>query len=198
MRTFLATAIVGLMASFTDAASHRGSCSDSGIAGASGFNISTLSGRWYEIARDSDFADTANSCLVEDVTASSGLLNVKSSGYTVAEGWQQKTVLAAQRNNGRAEFVTYTEGETPDRSAATEVFILTGNASYLIEYLCYDLVPGYLYFDSIAVKARQPTLTDATLSAITSLIESRLPGYKAESLYYNHQCSVCPFNTIPQ
>ena len=69
MRSFAAVIIALLLGSSVEAGSGRGRCSDQQIGSVSKFKQSRIEGRWYEIARDSDFADTTKSCVSEDIYA---------------------------------------------------------------------------------------------------------------------------------
>ena len=57
------------------------------------FKQSRIDGRWYEIARDSDFADTTKSCVSEDIYINfNGTVTVAKNSYTLENGWEQNLV----------------------------------------------------------------------------------------------------------
>ena len=196
MRTFALTLSL-LLWTGVEASTHRGSCADNSVQGKSNFKQNQIEGRWYEIAKDRDFFDASQSCQSNEIsTNSDGTLSVARHGYSLSGGWDQKVFSAIKSANNRGEYITYSEGETPDKNAETDFsYVATDYDNWLIEYVCVDIVPNSYYIDSVSIKSRQTSIDDSTLELITGVVEGL--GYDSGNLYFVHQCKICPYNTIP-
>lgn len=100
-------------------------------------------------------------------------------------------------SNKRGDFVIYGEGENPDKNGDIDFsYIATDYNTWLIEYVCVDIVPNQYYVDSISIKSRTPELDESTIALITGITDGI--GYDPENLYFVHQCRICPYNTMPE
>ena len=198
MRSFAAA--LALLFAGVQAGSGRGSCSDNPISGVAEFDQDRFAGRWYKISMDSDFFDEDQNCSAEDwVVNFNGTLTVGKNSYTLANGWEQKPMRAIQSSNNKGEYIVFDEEEQPDRDANTDVYIVaTDYENWAIEYVCVDIVPGKLYFDSTSILGRAPQLTDTDSDLIKILLDNRLDQYNQKKLTDVVQCRICPFAGIPE
>ena len=183
-----AAAIAIIAASGVNAGSHRGKCSDLKIGEVSKFDQSRIEGRWYEIARDSDFADTSKSCVNEDIYVNfNGTLTTAKNAYTLENGWEQTLVNSILVKGTKGHYNIYGEDEDADREADPDVYIVaTDYETWMIEYTCIDLIPGSLYFDSVSIKARERELSPSLLETMDLLIVGAVPSYNNNALTYSH------------
>ena len=176
-----------------------GSCADQKVTTSlSTFDQNKLKGRWYEIARDSSFSDPTKSCQVEDfVVNTSGTVTIAKNDYTVDGGWVQKPIDAILIKGATAQYNLFTATEKPDSSGKTDFrYLATDYDTYLIEYICVDVIIGKLFFESISVKSKRSQLDQATRDKVLKMIGTLVPAYDVKDLFNMHQCLICPYKNI--
>lgn len=192
-------AIMAFLAIGIDARQRRGSCANESVVGKNKFKESRFDGKWYEIAKDKDFYNPDASCANEDIVKNfDGSVTVARNSYTLNDGWTQKTIDAILNANKRGEYNLCNEVEGCVRDGKTAFsYIATDYEEWAIEYVCIDIVPGQYFVDSVSIKGRTPELDESTIELVTSLVESTIPGYSTENLFFIHQCDICPFGDVP-
>ena len=197
MRSFVAT--MALLWAGSEARSNKGSCQDNPVEGKKAFKEDRFDGRWFEIAKDKDFYDPNASCANEDFVKNfDGSVTVARNSYTLEDGWTQKQINAVINKNKRGEYGLCDAEEGCLRDITPHfVYLATDYEEWAVEYVCIDIVPGRYYVDSVSIKARTPQIDESTIELVTSLVESSIPGYEFENLFFIHQCDICPFDSVP-
>ncbi len=157
-----------------------GSCADqTNIGGLEDFNQDRYLGRWYEIARDSDFFDEDMNCACDDVVENfNNSVTIARNQYSLETSWEQSTVQAILSSNGKGEYIVYDAEDQPDREADSDIIVLgTDYDRWAIEYVCKDFVPGVYYYDSVSIKARVQQLDQKTLDLILLVINNTFGNY---------------------
>ena len=203
MRSFTSALAAIVLATTVNAGAHRGSCADQGIQPKQNFAQARMAGRWYEIARDQQFSVPTDSCITEDwVENFNGTVIIAKNSYTLEEGWKQNktnAVLLQTGDNNYGSYNAYGEDEQADRSEDAEFFVLaTDYETWAIEYTCVNILPGYLYYDSMSIKARDRQLDSSTLTTIELIINGAIPLYDTTALFYSEHCRICPYSSIPE
>ena len=81
----------------------------------------------------------------------------------------------------------FTASEKPDSSGKPDFrYLATDYDSYLIEYVCVDVIKGKLFFESISLKSKKSTLDQTTLDKVLKLIGTLVPAYDVKDLFYFH------------
>ena len=196
MRSFAAA--LALFATGIEARYMFGSCADQIIEGQAEFDQSRYLGRWYEIARDSDFFDENMNCACDDVVENfNNSVTIARNAFSLDLAWEQDTVRSILSSNGRGEYIVYDAEDQPDREADTDLFVLsTDYDRWAIEYVCKDFVPGVFYYDSVSIKARTQQLEQKTLDLILLVISNTFDNYDYDQLHFIDQCRICPFRDI--
>jgi hypothetical protein len=68
-----------------------------------------MAGRWYELQRDSNFADPTKSCLADDFVVNfNGSVTISKNQFTLDDGWTQNLMNAVLVKNKTGNYNVFT------------------------------------------------------------------------------------------
>ena len=147
------------------------------------FDVERYTGTWYEIVRDRTTPfELLMGCVVAQYDGpdpTDGSIGVTNSGFNFKDGWTSAHGNAVQVGKPGTGSLAVAFDGMPEQLVDDEpnyLVIDTDYDTYSIVYSCGNVL-GFFTFDMLWVLAREPTLSEDTLTSIRDKIETVLPDY---------------------